>query len=337
MKNNILIILTLVYSVVFTSCQTEIEFSGKETAPLMVLNSIITPDSTIKVWITESKFFLEDDSKFNDVSNAIVKIWVNDIEKPAVMYMSNGLYESSYIPKAGDKIRITAKNNKLPEVNSYTEIQKTSPITSIDTIYKITEKYPITNGYGGGTNDTIGYIYNVQLDLKVYFKDPKDVENYYFIKAKTLDYLANGIIVLNYQYFNSNDPVFRNTTEEGIIGDINGSYVTDFIFSDALFNGKEYGLKLNTSFYSNTMNSDPSQQDSDNKIVKRELVIELQSISKSYYLYHKTKEASNSNDMGFFSEPVQIYNNIEGGIGIFANYNSTFYKMEIRKDIGNQY
>jgi len=55
---------------------------------------------------------------------------------------------------------------------------------------------------------------------------------------------------------------------------------------------------------------------------RSELTIDLQQLSKSYYLYQKTKFASISSDP-ILSEPVQIFSNINGGIGILASYTSS--------------
>ncbi len=343
MKINSFLLILAFFAVVFTSCETDIEFSGKDSSTLLVVNSIITPDSLIKVQVSESKFFLDNDSKFNDVMNATVKIWVNDIEQPALLHKGNGLYVSSYKPKAADKIKITAKNDKYAEVKSFTEVLAAIPISTVDTTYKVTDRYPIfsNGGYGeyNGTNDTIGYNYNLQLNIKLHIKDPKESDNYYRIIMKTVDHSANGMSVVNTQYITSDDPVFGSTSEEGIFG--GEAYSIYSVFSDALFNGKEYSLRISSNFFSSTLiRNEPSKTDDPDikpyEIVKKEIVFELQSISKSYYLYLKTRETS-SNVMEFFSEPVQIYNNIEGGIGIFGNYNTSYYKLEIPKDMGNQY
>jgi hypothetical protein len=341
MKINSILLIFAFLSVVLISCQTDIDFSGTETSTLLVVNSIITPDSIIKVQVSESKFFLDNDSKFNDVLNAIVKIWVNDIEQPVLKHVGNGLYVSSYIPKAGDIIRITAKNDKYAEVKSTTEVLAAIPVLSVDTSYKVTDKYPIFSYYGdyGSTADTIGYNYNIEMKMKLHIKDPKETDNYYRLLLKTVEYYDNGMSSMNVNYFNSDDPVFGSTSEEGIFG--GDSYSIYSVFSDALFNGKDYNLRISTNYFSyyTTVNDPPKTEDPDvntSKIVKKELLFELQSISKSYYLYLKSREAS-SNVMEFFSEPVQIYNNIEGGIGIFGNYNTSYFKMEIPKEMGNQY
>ncbi len=340
MKINSFQLILAFLSLAFTSCETEIDFSGKDTSTLLVLNSIITPDSLIKVKVSESRFFLDNDSKFNDVLNATVKIWVNDIEKPALLHKGEGLYVSSYMPKAGDKIRITAKNDKYAEVRSFTEMLPAIPVSSIDTSSKIIDRYPvyINGSYGGSadTNDTI-FNYNIDFKMKLHIKDPKEVDNYYRIIVKMVNYYSNGMNSVAAVFFNSDDPVFENTSEDGIFG--GGSYGLYSVFSDALFNGKEYKLSISSNIYTSSLNSSGYPDDGntyDNPyVVKKEFVFELQSISKSYYLYLKSREAG-SNVIGFFSEPVQIYNNIEGGIGIFGNYNSSFFNLEIPKNINNR-
>lgn len=323
MKINSFQLILAFLSLAFTSCETDIEFSGRDTSTLLVLNSIITPDSLIKVKVSESRFFLDNDSKFNDVLNATVKIWVNGIEQPALLHKGNGLYVSSYMPKAGDKIKITAKNDKYKEVKSFTEVVPAIPVSSIDTSFKVADSL---------------YGYNVDFSMKLHIKDPKEVDNYYRIIVKSVDNYSNGINSVAGVYFNSDDPVFGSTSEEGIFG--GGFYGMYSVFSDALFNGKEYSLSMNTTLYNGGFVNGGSSKDenpfNNPYIVKREFVFELQSISKSYYLYLKSREAG-SNVIGFFSEPVQIYNNIEGGIGIFANYNSSFYKIGIPTNMGNQY
>jgi hypothetical protein len=59
-----------------------------------------------------------------------------------------------------------------------------------------------------------------------------------------------------------------------------------------------------------------------------EIVVELQSISREFYLYLHSRE-QNRTSGGFFSEPVPIFNNINGGIGIFAGYTNSVHRFEV--------
>jgi hypothetical protein len=99
-------------------------------------------------------------------------------------------------------------------------------------------------------------------------------------------------------------------------------------FSDELFNGKEYSLKF--SFNSSTyIYKDQTYNQTSKVPIKQELNIELQSISESYFKYLRSQSASAST-IEFFSEPVQIYSNVKGGIGILGSYSSSFYKIQLK-------
>jgi hypothetical protein len=58
--------------------------------------------------------------------------------------------------------------------------------------------------------------------------------------------------------------------------------------------------------------------------------VTLQSLSPSYYMYLKTREANSDSDL--FTEPVQIYTNIKGGIGIFGSYSNSTHRIELTID-----
>ena len=62
--------------------------------------------------------------------------------------------------------------------------------------------------------------------------------------------------------------------------------------------------------------------------IKRDYIITLQQISKDLYLYLKTRSASGGDD--FLSEPVQVHNNIIGGLGVLGSYASVVKVIEIK-------
>lgn len=318
--------------IVLTSCETVIDFNGKDTAPLLVVNSIISPDSVIKVHVSESRFFLEEDSKFVNINNATVKLWVNDLEYEQLTPANNGIYQGKYIPKSGDKLKITAKNSNYSEVSASTEIIPANPILSVDTNSVILEKTPLLSyNYNSPTVvDTLGYLINNELKLKMNFNDPANQENFYKVSLRMKLYFSDGSTQIGKYYFSSEDVVFGNTSASGIFDESTTNYYN--VFSDELFNGKPYGLKLSANFYSyvysNNVPSKLKSKDEPVNVTKNELIVELQSISKSYYLYLKTRDASSSY-VDFFSEPVQIYSNIKGGIGVFGSYNTATFKINV--------
>ena len=53
------------------------------------------------------------------------------------------------------------------------------------------------------------------------------------------------------------------------------------------------------------------------------LFLELRSVTEEYYRYFAGLSRQKQSSDSPFSEPVIIYDNIDGGLGIFAGYNSS--------------
>ncbi len=150
-----------------------------------------------------------------------------------------------------------------------------------------------------------------------------------------LDYYDNDSTSLTYASISQDDVVFGNNSGLEPLETSTFSYFLEF--SDELFNGKQYGLRV--SFNSHSAEYfDEKETDYGpgypngvevKQPIKQELVFFLQSISKSYYLYLRTRSAS-MNMIDFLSEPVQIYSNVNGGIGIFGSYATAISRIELK-------
>ncbi len=334
MKSKNFIILSITaFIFLFQSCETYIDFNGEETTPMLVVNSFCTPDSIITVNVSKSKFFLEENFKFDFVNNAEVHLWVNGQLKEKLISAGNGNYKALYKPKIGDIIKITAKNPVFSEVEGLVEVPSAVAIQKVDTTTNKLESTPLLNYVYLPNNtykkDTIGFIHNIKLNFGIKFSDPP-AQNYYRLVVKQRQYFEDGTIIENPFYFNSDDVVFGSVSVGNIFNEKSYSYY--FEFSDELFDGKNYNLK----FYCNFYQYEYFDNEFSGKIVKpggetsekSELLIDLQSISKSYYFYIKTLVA-NSSVTELFSEPVQIYSNVKGGIGVIGSYTPSVYKFEI--------
>jgi len=326
-------IVALGLSLLLLSCENVIEFPGNITKPLLVVNSFITPDSLIKVHVSKSKFFLVNTNATNYevVNNATVNVWVNDKKIEKMASIGEGYYQATFKPKVGDIVKVTAENADFSEVSTFTETVKTNPILAADTANHVFEETPMING--SSTNggpliiDTIGITKTESFDLKIKFKDPGGIANFYKINLKIKNFYDNDSTAFDYVNINSNDLVFGNNNNMGPLEVANYSY--DHEFSDELFNGKEYDLKLTFSTNTTIYNAGHYDIYKTKSPIKRELYIELQSISESYFKYIRSCSAS-SNTIEFFSEPVQIYSNVKGGIGIMGSYSSSYYKIQLK-------
>lgn len=328
MKNvYIQLAITLLLTVFIVSCETEIKFNGKETAPSMVINSILNPDSTVKVHITKSKFFLDINGPFDPITNATVQLYANDKLIEALNSTGNGYYTGTYKPFPGDIIKIIARNNEFDNVYSSTEIPVTASITSVDTTSTTTKTSPLIysgsyNNEGYLNTDTVGTISEKKIKFTINIADRANYKNFYRLKVKHRSYYDNGTYSEHNTYFNSEDLVFGSTSETELFEEENTNYYHEF--NDNLFNGKTYGLtfSISTFQYNYFPGKEPKDDPWSPATIKQEILINIESISPAYY-YYLNSRAKNNAYIEIFSEPVQIYNNIVNGIGILGAYNTS--------------
>jgi hypothetical protein len=313
-------ILILVLALILSSCQKVIEFSGSITDPIMVVNSLVTPDSVVSVQVSKSRFFLNNSSTFESIDNANVLLYVNGLLKENLLRRVNGVYVGAYKPTFGDSIGFKIK---IPEKNEIICGTTVPQLTGILSVYSMTQPTDINTPIvtvttpktgGAPVTDTIGTNIGRRMFLTLNFKDNPDIKNYYRLVVYTRSYSGTKYTTDYAFYFD--DIVSGNSTGDEVGPPTSLSSNKFNVFSDELFNGKQYSLKFsvdNNFYYYFPGHTKPQPI----KI----LFITLQSISKNYYLYLQTR--SNIKTNSFFAEPVQVYSNIDGGVGIIGGYTSS--------------
>jgi len=320
-----------------SACEKEIKFSGDEVKTQLVLNGLLTSDSLVKIHLTESRFFL-DDGAFKNIDNATVILWKTGNKIEDLSNTGGGNYVGTTIPETSDNFRITASCEGFDPVECSTGIVASTPIISVDTMnFKEDRGYYnyIISEDGTVYTDSSSYYLMTKVDLNITFKDPIAISNYYTFKVYMKYYFSNGdSAYLSFSY-TSDDLVFqRGNNGIGFLGDVN--YFKSTLFNDELFDGKEYKLKITASNWEDIYigkNPNPAILDEVNpEIIGKELFINLQSLSYEYYMYLKTCEAQSkmSNLVESFSEPVQIYTNITGGIGILGSYSNSVFTISLK-------
>ncbi len=321
MKNISTLFYFLMLSILL-SCETEIPFNGTETDPVLVVNCLACTDSVIQATVSASRFFLSNDNEFPAITNATVALYVNGVFTENLTHTGLGAYRSNFIPAEGDVIRLNVSATGYEPVwteNAFTfavaGFQIDSTITKTDTIpLLIGDYYGGSGDYGFPTGDTIGTTYSYIHEYKIRFSNPAGEPNYYRLVVHQQTF-AKGYPLVN-SYFNDFDDLVFGTKNTNISGIFTEAKIDRYnVFSDELIDGKTHTITfsyaqpfntfIDTSYKSFTVGD------------KRSLTIDLQSISKSYYLYLLSLKALGNSD-GFMSEPVQIYTNINGGLGIFG-------------------
>jgi len=239
------------------------------------------------------------------LNNATVSVYTNEELVEVLTPLSDGDYKSTtHYPQAGITYTLKVEVPNMGTAISEAEVLHPVQVLGFDSvgIYK---------------SDMWS---DEMIKAHIRIKDPSNKNNYYRLTLWSYSYefhydSENHLIIGTIPYISqlepmSNDPVF----EEGTYG--------EFVFSDALINGKEYNLEVLISKY--TSNPDI-----------RFILAVLEHISYDYYQYGISLPAHfDAEDMKMFFEAVLVHNNIQNGIGIFGTssqstdtlYNSNFAK-----------
>ena len=276
------------------SCETVINVDLPEHESKLVMNSFINPDSLVSVHISNSLSIL-DNGKLNNAENAVVELYENDNLVETLQHSSDGNYTSAgKYPAIGNTYKITASANGYEDVSASTTVPPAISISSFNL------KDSVLAGPHG----------NVEASLDITINDPAN-KNYYMLEVFEIDTLTfdttfyhpgNGI---NYYYIFSDD--------HAIGEEQNG---TALLFTDEFFNGKSY--RLTVKFDSYFLNTNPGYP----------VYLKLTSLNEDLYLYKKTFATHLQNKGNPFAEPVQVYNNIKNGFGIFGGFSS--YTLQVR-------
>ncbi len=120
-------------------------------------------------------------------------------------------------------------------------------------------------------------------------------------------------------------------------------YRVELFFKDVSFNGQQYELTTYTDysfpyFYlDGSVLADTAYDRNGNAvrypgdtINRQTFYVLLRTTTEEYYQYNVTQDLQASVESNPFAQPVQVFNNIEGGLGIFAGYSQVEQEVAIR-------
>ena len=304
------------------SCTKEIKFNGEQIDPKLVLNSLMEPGNPIWVNASKSVFFLNDEANTEAPDDLVVTLYVNGNRIGEMMphkdtiYYYDGwsyydaipgkaitVYTHDYCPVEGDVIKITASANGFDDVEA-----TTSPLPN-NVNWRIAGCQPSQwevsfDDYEGDTIWTI----SGQYELSVEITDPNPGQTDYLrIHAEGdsyYDYETGNFISYSTFY---DDPIFGVNVSNSDFIDIDFQERPEGVFTDALFDGRSYQIKLPLSIYISYRNEFP--------IYTLQMPISLEHLSKEYYYYLNTCQQAGE-IMQFFAEPIQTYSNVDKGYGL---------------------
>jgi hypothetical protein len=278
---------------ILSSCHKDIELKLKPFQPQIVLNSFIAADSLIAVHVSRT-WTLGEDISTNRLDDAEVSIHVNGVLQ----------VQGQSLARTGDSVRIAVRQAGYAEASAEVVVPRQTPLISVDTI-RYTE--PFFSNYP-------------MMRCLIRFKDLEPGrKNYYRLIVEHEVTGADGkreLVTDDFQY--SQDPAlsegFKDVNDE-MFGTIKDNVYG--IFTDDLFDGKEY--TLNISF---------SPQFSTTYDVR--YTFTLASLSPSAYLYYKSRIFNNDGGGdNYFTEPSAIYTNVTNGLGIVGAYQTSTLSIDM--------
>lgn len=315
-----------------SSCTKEIDLKHLQPDPKLVLNSLLVTGDSVKVRLTRTWFYTETNPDVT-VKNANIKLYANGVFKDQMewkeyeendddwYYSGNdikikGYYISSYQPKVGDNIKITAEAEGFKSISAEAYMPNQTYLKDLKIRKTQREEY--------------GTIYPA-LEFLITIKDDPDKKDFYLIDfderypegefdPETFEYIYTG--TYSWRKYNgldySTEPLFTShiTALEQILEYNWISAAYGRAFSDDLINGKEYTIKIKSNKYQSV----PENVDS---IYYR---VNLYTITEEYYRYINAiiemKDGGGLEehlaDIGL-AEPVRVFSNIEGGVGIMGS------------------
>ena len=301
MKTRNLIILSCLSVFGFMGCETTEKIDDFPLRPSqLVVNCSFTEGIPFAFQVSKSLSVL-DNADLKLVDSATVKLYKNDELIETITEQDGmGWYSSeTSIPEAGQKYSIKVSS---PDFEKTLLSEEIAPIKVLVTSASI----QIRDSSFYEWEDRNGHIQtggNVEGTMNIVFSDPADIENYYSLSVFYVDTVYD-----NYdtpEEFRLEKRMLGVTSDDSSIEN-DGNNFRVLLFRDLYFDGQDYKLALD-------FNDWQAQRG-------KKYYIELTTLQRTGYLYKKSIDDYSSAVNDPFAEPVQIYDNIENGYGIFAGY-----------------
>lgn len=294
------------FILIMTSCVKEIAFDGIQSEPLLVVNGIQQVGQPSRLCVEKSRFFMDTGNDYR-VKDVVVDLYVNGVFKESLQVRDSIIYETQwiwdetiqdayeetvleyafnycegqYVLCPGDQLRYVVRTGEFEPATVELVMPETPNVVSFDTV-----KVDLVN-------DVISFA--LVLD------DPVGKDFYNLYPRESL----SG--------FTSSDPVFAELLDfdiENLTGESNDYYGYGYynVFTDTYFEGKRYTVSMNKSFWGYAESES--------------FILEVSKVDEHLYRYKKTYESYQESNpeslLGMFTEPVQVYSNVQNGIGIVA-------------------
>lgn len=281
-------LLVFFFLLLLVSCEKELKTEVPITEKLC-LNCVLNSDSTIKATLSLSHSISENNA-FKKINNALIKLTQNGRPLGILQNTGDGIYTLDTKPTEGCLYEINVQTNKYKSLHAKTKIPAKPNVT-----YKFTDT--IEHHFGIETY----YSYSNKITI-----NDNPGANCYWLYS--IFYLKGNGYRFRIAYSDVDSPLIDDFNKE-IDATLPLGY--DYLYYLKINDTENDGQTLSISLIS---------QDKDSYFI-----IDAD-VHYDKYLKSTIKQKMNENNL-LFNEPVQIYSNIENGLGIFGSVAITSFKI----------
>ena len=362
--------ITLISLLLLTSCENMlhkmIEYNGDEEAPVLCINAEITVGKTMKVYVTRSWFFLDENRYVGNPDNGItrrgivrdasVQMQVNDGEWQALTFVyipdtvlyghvteRASYYTCDYDFHAGDKVTIRAEHPDYETVTA-TEIVPDKARFTVTQDEQRDQVFFFNFSVDAlpAVNDEVIFFYIVGFGHRQYtsleIRDKMDEGYVYdtivyytpvaFQRLYSEDFMFSeyNLPRTNHGLYSQNGPLY--TSADHFLSDKQVTILLDC--AKYSYNGYSWEDTLGSGIVANQYDL-PGAFDS--KMVLDSVVINVRLSSYSFYRYRATVLA-NSGSSSRTAPEISLYDNSEAGEGygdIFSEISEVFDELGIQE------
>lgn len=290
--------LLLIMSILlFSSCFEKYhDFNLPEHEPRLVISSFFNANEPLQVNVSQSQSRVSNQS-FLPVISASIQLYEDDVWVEKLVGSKNKshiivhdtvfkwyYYSEKTLPQPGRRYRIEVSVPGFETVVAESTVPEPTKISIIDT--------------------TIVYQdYNYHLYVDVQMDNPEQ-KQWFLISGASLIPVFESVGTGFPEIIGYNKSYFKFQIKDPIIGTLRIGDTNNFpLFTNQLLNGSYYRFTIDIP-YAGTMHSNNAS-------------IDLVTLSEEAYAYLKSATDFNNNEP-LYSEPVKVYTNVVGGLGVFA-------------------